>query len=100
MALFSSRAYAVRLGAPLTADQERALRASFTLVQPDDDGLGFRADLAHGDDLYRLVDILRRERTPIVALDRTTVDFEQVFRALVNGEAPEPRPVEAPHALV
>jgi ABC-2 type transport system ATP-binding protein len=100
LALFSTRAYAARLGAPLSSAQEGALRAAFPLVRPDDDGLGFRADLPHADDLYRLVDILRRERTPIVSLDRTTVAFEQVFRALVNGDAPTtPRAEGGPRAV-
>ena len=47
-----------------------------------------------------VVDILRRERTPIVSLDRTTVAFEQVFRALVNGDAPTtPRAEGGPRAV-
>jgi ABC-2 type transport system ATP-binding protein len=83
--LFASRAYQVRLGKPLSARQVEALVAGFVGAQVDDDGLGFAVDLERGEDLYRLVDVLREEGTPIESLDRTTIAFETVFRRLVNG---------------
>jgi ABC-2 type transport system ATP-binding protein len=85
--LFATRAYHVRLGAPLSPRQAEALLASFAGAQLADDGLGLQVDLEQGEDLYRLVDVLRAERTPIESLDRTSIDFETVFRRLVNGGA-------------
>jgi ABC-2 type transport system ATP-binding protein len=85
MRLFATRAYHVRLGAPLSGPQEAALRDGFPGAEIDDDALGFHVDLDRGEDLYRLVDVLRSERTPIESLDRTSIDFETVFRRLVNG---------------
>ncbi len=83
--LFATRAYHVRLGAPLSLRQVEALRAGFAGAAVDDDALAFQVELERGEDLYRLVDVLRSERTPIESLDRTGIDFETVFRRLVNG---------------
>ena len=85
MHLFASRAYDVRLGAPLSARQAAALRRAFALVDVSDDGLAVRVDLERGDDLYRFIDVLRAERTPVEALDRVAVRFEEVFRQLVTN---------------
>ena len=86
--LFATRAYDVRLGAPLTPTQASELRRSFPLVRVADDGLGVRVDLERSDDLYRFIDVLRAERTPVESLDRVTVRFEEVFRHLVRDGAP------------
>ena len=83
--LFASRAYDARLGAPLSGDQEAELRRAFPLLVVNDGGRSVRVDLPHGDDLYRFIDVLRRERTPLESLDRVAVRFEEVFRHLVRG---------------
>jgi ABC-2 type transport system ATP-binding protein len=83
--LFATRAYHVRLGAPLSLRQVEALHGGFAGAAVDDDALAFQVELERGADLYRLVDVLRPERTPIESIDRTAVDFETVFRRLVNG---------------
>jgi ABC-2 type transport system ATP-binding protein len=88
--LFATRAYDVRLGAPLGAAQATALRRSFPLVVVGDDGRSVRVDLERGDDLYRFIDVLRSERTPVESLDRVEVRFEEVFRYLVR-DAGDPR---------
>ena len=85
--LFETRAYAVTLADALSRDQEAELRASFPLLRPWSAGNGFDADLERGDDLYRLMSGLERVGAKVEALDRTTVDFEQVFRRLIKGEA-------------
>jgi ABC-2 type transport system ATP-binding protein len=93
--LFATRAYDARLGAPLSAEQAAALRRSFPLVAIGDDGRSVRVDLERGDDLYRFIDVLRIERTPVESLDRVAVRFEEVFRHLVRGaEAPRPDGLE------
>lgn len=83
--LFETRAYSVRLGAPLSAAQLEELEASFQLLEVAEDGLSLHVNFGSGDDIYVLMAALERERTPVESLDRTTVDFEQVFRRLVNG---------------
>ena len=47
-------------------------------------------DFERGDDVYRLMDILREARTPVEAIDRTVIDFEEVFRRVVSGRTPVP----------
>jgi ABC-2 type transport system ATP-binding protein len=89
--LFATRAFDARLGAPLTPAQAAELRRAFPLVSVSDDGLEVRVDLERGDDLYRFIDVLRRERTPVESLDRVAVRFEEVFRHLVNGDEPARR---------
>ncbi len=86
MRLFATRAFDARLGAPLTPGQAAELRRAFPLVSMSDDGLEVRVDLERGDDLYRFIDVLRRERTPVESLDRVAVRFEEVFRHLVGGD--------------
>ena len=85
--LFASRAYEVQLGAPLSDAQVAALRRRLLSVVVFDDGARVQVDLAKGDDLYALIDVLRDGGTPIETIDRRTIDFETVFRRLVRGEA-------------
>ena len=85
--LFASRAYEVQLGAPLHDAQVAELRRRFLSVVVFDDGTRVQVDLAKGDDLYALIDVLRHGGTPIESIDRRTIDFETVFRRLVRGEA-------------
>lgn len=49
------------------------------------DGLSFTVELAQATDLYRLTDWLRDVNGAVDAISRVIVDFEQVFRRLVNG---------------
>ena len=88
MRLFASRAYELELGAPLTPAQIEALRRRLMHVQVVDDGLRVQVELAKGDDLYALIDVLREGATPIESLDRRVIDFETVFRRLVKDGAP------------
>jgi ABC-2 type transport system ATP-binding protein len=82
--LFATRAYDARLGAPLSTTQAAGLRRTFPLVVIGNDGRSVRVDLERGDDLYRFIDVLRSERTPLESLDRVEVRFEEVFRYLVR----------------
>ncbi len=88
--LFQTRAYDVTLGAPLTMGQREKLSASFPVVNLDHDGSGrvLRVNLEHGEDIYTLMDILKEARTPVESLDRTTINFESVFRKLVAEREP------------
>jgi ABC-2 type transport system ATP-binding protein len=91
--LFATRAYDARLGAPLSTTQAAGLRRTFPLVVIGNDGRSVRVDLERGDDLYRFIDVLRSERTPLESLDRVEVRFEEVFRYLVrDGGDPRAAP--------
>ncbi len=92
--LFGARAYSVDLAEPLAQRQQDELAAAFPHVRLEEGGHGFTVDLESGDAIYRLMNALERVGAKIEGLDRTSVDFEQVFRRLVGGERPgAPTPV-------
>lgn len=84
LGLFRSRAYQVNLSSPLTTEQRHAVERDFT-ANVAADGLSFSVELAQAADLYRLTDWLRDVGAAVDAISRVTVDFEQVFRRLVNS---------------
>lgn len=83
--LFETRAYELRLGAPLTARQTKKLEATFPIMsfENGDAKRVLKVNLEHGEDIYKLMDILKEARTPVESLDRTVIQFEQVFRQIV-----------------
>lgn len=90
LALFRSRAYQVSLSAPLTAEQRREVEQGFAATVAAD-GLSFSVELAQAADLYRLTDWLRDANAAVDAISRVTVDFEQVFRRLLNDQPADGR---------
>ncbi len=104
MRLFETRAYVVTLGAPLSSEQQRRLERAFPVLSYDNgENSGgekgtLKVSLEHSDAIYDLMEILRLERTPVEAIDRTAVNFERVFMELVKE--PEPAESETEHALV
>jgi len=85
--LFASRAYLVRLAEPLPADRRARLEREFAIADGDD-VLSFAVELERGEDLYRLTRALEETGAVVEAIERTTVDFEHVFRQLVRREEP------------
>lgn len=86
--LFETRAYQITLGSPLSSVQLTRLQARFTVNLENPAGTVVRVNLEHGEDIYELIEILRLERTPVEAIDRTVINFEQVFLRVVNGAKP------------
>ena len=84
--LFQTRAYDVRLVQPLTLRQRRTVEAAFPLVSIADDAASLHVDLADGEQIYRLTDVLRDAGVSLLSLERAPIDFEQVFRKVVRGE--------------
>lgn len=82
--LFDTRSYRVRLGAPLSGEQQRRLARTFTVFAYHEPELTLSVTLEHPEDIYELMAILRLERTPVEDLGRTQVDFEGVFLELVR----------------
>jgi len=93
--LFATRAYRVSLGAPLSDAQLQRLQARFSASLENPAGTVVRVNLEHSEDIYELIEILRLNRTPVEAIDRTTINFEQVFLQVINGA----KPPEEIHAL-
>ncbi len=96
--LFDTRAYAIELTEEPGAQALSRLREAFPAVELDRDSANpvLRVELEHASDMYELIDILRDGTTGIEGLNRTTVNFEHVFRRLVReGMLPD----EEAHAL-
>ncbi|WP_156288685.1 ABC transporter ATP-binding protein [Oceanobacillus salinisoli] len=87
--LFEVRAYSLTLGGLLTDQQQQILQQKFPLSQyiPDTYQSTFEVELEKSEEIYELFDIFKIESTPVEAIDRKTVDFEQIFMKIVKGEA-------------
>ena len=84
LTLFETRAYQVRLAEPLTPQQLSDLQRTFPILSSGEDAHSFKVNFEHPDDLYLLTDLLRSQHAQVETLDRTTINFEQVFRQLVK----------------
>jgi ABC-2 type transport system ATP-binding protein len=85
--LFETRAYTVKLGKPLSVSQHHSLQKVFPVVTIEDsEKKTLTVNLEHGEDVYKLMDILRSEQTPVEVIDRAVINFEQVFRTLIRQE--------------
>lgn len=85
--LFRTRGYTVRARAPLGAEVLAGLRAAFPVVLGEAGAHEVHVDLEHGEDVYRLVEVLRRFDVPLESLDHTGVHFEEVFQSVVGTAA-------------
>lgn len=86
--LFETRAYSVTLSQPLSREQEHILAKKFPLSKYtlDTHQAKIEVNLEHSEAIYELIDILKTEGTAIESIDRTAIDFEQVFMKIVKGE--------------
>lgn len=80
--LFETRAYRFTVESNLTNQQIMAIENHFPIV--DINHKEIDVTLEKEDDLYLIMDILKSEQTKIEKIDRTTVDFEQVFMQLIK----------------
>jgi ABC-2 type transport system ATP-binding protein len=87
--LFETKAYTVTLGKPLSLPQQMSLKQIFPILSLENGQKNtLTVNLEHGQDIYRLMDILRTENTPVESIDKTVIQFEQVFRSIVKQEIP------------
>ncbi|WP_100011248.1 ABC transporter ATP-binding protein [Lentibacillus sediminis] len=86
--LFEVRAYTIKLGGLLTDQQQQLLKGKFPLHEyiPDTAQSLLEIELAKSEEIYELFDILQLEHTPVEAIDRKTVNFEQIFMQIVREE--------------
>ena len=88
MKLFEVRTYKLTLGDKLTDEQLLLLENKFPSHQYDADDFQatVKVDLADNEEIYDLFDILKLMKTPVEAIDRDVVNFEQIFMKIVKGE--------------
>lgn len=86
--LFEVRTYKLTLGKKLTAEQSHLLQVKFPSNNYKADSFQptIDVDLRGSDMIYDLFEILKLEKTPVEAIDREMVDFEQVFIKILKGE--------------
>lgn len=86
--LFESRAYSITLGEALTEQQKFLLEQRFPLISFNQETHqpSIQVNLEQNEDIYELFDIFRIAQTPVEAIDRTSINFEQVFMKIVKGE--------------
>lgn len=86
--LFQTKAYSIKLGERLNSRQKEELLLTFPLSTYTENSLQAIVDvnLERSEDIYKLFDIFKMEGTLVESIDRTTIDFEQVFLQIVKGE--------------
>lgn len=86
--LFETRAYAVTLGQPLSSVQKQQLKMKFpySMYTSDAHQAIVHVNLEKSHEIYELIDILKSEGSVIESIDRTPIDFEEVFLRIVKGE--------------
>jgi len=82
--LFETKAYEITLGTNLLPEQMTELERSFPVVEVAEDKKRFSVTFEQDGDIYKLIDILRSENTIIEAIDRTSINFEEVFRKITT----------------
>lgn len=87
--LFESKAYSFTLNTSLTKWQIHQLEREYVVsIHEGESGqMILEVNIQKGEDIYKIMEILRKEQTPIEKIDRTTVNFEEVFMQIVKGEA-------------
>ncbi|QSS99551.1 ABC transporter ATP-binding protein [Pontibacillus sp. ALD_SL1] len=83
--LFETSAYEIQLKETLTEEQLNKLQHQFPIYNLDD--LTLEVNLEHEEAIYQIMNILSLNQTGIETINRTQVNFEQVFRRLVKEEA-------------
>ncbi|WP_062353885.1 ABC transporter ATP-binding protein [Bacillus kwashiorkori] len=85
--LFESKAYAFTLNKPLSKQQRTILETNYvvSIESNEQNQTILEVNIQQSDELYKIMEILAREQTPIEKIDRTIVNFEQVFLNIVKG---------------
>ncbi|OZU87534.1 ABC transporter ATP-binding protein [Virgibacillus indicus] len=86
--IFDVRAYTITLGDLLSDKQLHLLKEKFPHLEytPDTYQSTLEIDLAKSEEIYDLFDVLKLESTPVESIDRSTINFEQIFMKIVKGE--------------
>lgn len=86
--IFEVRSYSIKLGGILTEKQEQLLHQKFPHVVYTSDTAQsiLEIDLAKSEDIYDLFDVLKLNHIPVESIDKSAVNFEQIFMKIVRGE--------------
>lgn len=86
--LFEVRAYTITLGDPLSSQQQQLLLQKFPQHDYHQDVYQsiLNIELTKSEGIYDLFDVLQLNNTSVEAIDRKTINFEQIFMKIVKGE--------------
>ncbi|MFN7249702.1 MAG: ABC transporter ATP-binding protein [Anaerobacillus sp.] len=86
--LFETKAYSVKLDGVLSVSQQEQLHQRFPLSSYESSSheATVAVNLERSEDIYELFDLFKTEGTLVESIDRTTIDFEQVFMQIMKGE--------------
>jgi ABC-2 type transport system ATP-binding protein len=86
--LFETKAYSIKLGGVLSVSQQEQLQQRFPLSSYESSAhlATVAVNLERSEDIYELFDLFKTEGTLVESIDRTTIDFEQVFMQIMKGE--------------
>lgn len=86
--LFDVRAYTITIVGLLSEKQQHLLKEKFPHLEynPDTYQSTIEINLAKSEEIYDLFDVLKLESIPVESIDRSTVNFEQIFMKIVKGE--------------
>ncbi len=86
LSLFEVKSYRLHLGSELTPQQVTEVQEVENTVLSNGVGSGFYIDinLESMENLYRVLDILRKNNAPIESIERKEIDLEEVFLKIVG----------------
>lgn len=86
--LFAVRSYTVTLGKLLSDHQCQLIQDQFpdhTYTEETYQSI-LEVNLSDNSKVYDLFDVLKLEHTPVESIDKSTVNFEQIFMKIVKGD--------------
>lgn len=89
MRLFDVRSYTIQLDGLLSERQHHLLLEKFPILTytPDIHQSTLEINLTKSEDIYDLFDVLKLERTPVESIDKSAINFEQIFLKIVKGDS-------------
>lgn len=86
--LFDTKAYAIKIAGSLNMKLKQQMIQRFPLsrFESGEHQTVVTVNLEKSEDIYGLFDIFRSEGVVVESIDRTSIDFEQVFMQIVKGE--------------
>ncbi|WP_078595728.1 ABC transporter ATP-binding protein [Evansella clarkii] len=87
IAFFDTRAYIFTLGEELTSQQRISLTENYPMCNINFNEI--EVIIEKENDLYKIMDILKSEKTVIEKIDRSIVDIEQIFLKLTKEGSKE-----------
>ncbi|MGE8207084.1 ABC transporter ATP-binding protein [Heyndrickxia sp. NPDC080065] len=88
LSLFDTKAYSFTVGSTLSLKDRETIEQQF-IVQTEMNESGqsiVTVTIQHSDDFYKVIEIFKERNIVIEKVDRSIIDFEQVFMKIVKGE--------------